>query len=154
MAGSFLIHSFVRTMMVLVGICILAQPSHAADRIDFVDKTSFDHPDILSALSGHSFQQIAAIDLNNDSIDEYILVDMLDGKHHEYQIIAANGRDVTLLGSVRAIKLMAAYDMNHGVRNLLAYDDARNDFEYEVYHWDALASRFISDKTPQSGGRE
>ena len=149
-----MILSRFKTLMVFVGICAFALPSYAGESIDFIDKSAFKDMRIVRTLSQHSFSQIAAIDLNNDSIDEYILADPLDGMHYQYEIIASIDKGVASLGKLKGTKLMAAYDTHHGVRNLLGFDDVKNDYEYEVYQWDAASSRFVRERDLKVGGRK
>ena len=46
---------------------------------------------------------------------------------------------------------MVAYDEHHGVRSLLGFKDANNDYEYEVYAWNAMKSTYTRARDLKGG---
>ena len=140
-----------RLAMVSVMLCVILTPttSHAADLISFTEKEAFKDIRASRLLASYNFAQIAAIDLNNDSIDEYILSKNSNNLSKEYNVLALTDDGAVSLATISAQKLMLAYDQNAGVRSILGFSDADNDYEYDIYTWDAMRSSFVP---AQKGG--
>ena len=146
-----------RFVLMAVIMCAFFAPnvSYAADSIPFIKKNDFKDTQIKNLLSEQDFNKIAAIDLNEDSIDEYVLERDFKGALRAYELLALIDEQLIPLGIIRAEKLMLAYDQQHGVRSILSFKDANNDYEYEVYAWDAMRSRYSNIKDIEtSGGAE
>ena len=140
-----------------VVVCAFFAPSlsSAADSIAFMDKNDFKDIQIQNLLSEQDFNKIAIVDLNDDSINEYVLERDFKGALRAYELLALIDEQLIPLGIIRAEKLMLAYDQQHGVRSILSFNDANNDYEYEIYVWDAMRSRYSNIKDIEtSGGAE
>ena len=131
-------------------------PAHvlAADSISFINKEDFKNQQLVSLLLEHDFHGIAEVDLNNDSIDEYVLKRDAGGTSQEFQVLALINDTLVPLGNIRAQKLMIAYEENNGVRSILGFKDANNDYEYDIYAWDAMKSRYSNNKGISGGDIE
>jgi len=124
--------------------CAIFSPSlgYAAESISFIDKNEVDKQQIPSSLSKRNFNQLAEVDLNNDSVAEYILLRDADDSSHAFEVLAMINNRLIPLAKIRAQKLMIAYDENNGVRSILGFKDANNDYEYDIYSWDAMRSKY------------
>ena len=129
-------------------------PLYAAENIQFIDKSKLQGAPIQRLLSTHDFSHIARVDLNNDSIDEYILSNMSSKQRYHFDIIAHADDGLVTLGTITGYKLMISHHENHGVRSLLSFDKADNDFQYDIYKWDALTSQFTNARAIASGGKK
>lgn len=117
--------------------------ANTAESLAFTDKNLIENKDLEKVLSSYEYLQFAPVDLNNDSISEYILItDTLN----EFEIIAIKDDLPVSLGTIDALKLMVSHDQTHGVRSLLVFSDPKNDYDYDVYKWDAINSSYALDK--------
>ena len=102
----------------------------------------------LERFLGDNFDQydIAHIDLNGDGADEYITKNK-DCSSKEgfcsYNIFGLNNSSVYKLGTLEAHTLMISDQRSYGIRQLIAYQNPINDFDYSIYRWDPAQSRFI-----------
>lgn len=90
--------------------------------------------------------EIAAIDLNQDGLPEFILKpktcdDPDDFCSHE--ILAETDNEIVTLGHIEARKIALSHSYSYGVRNLWGYTDRMNDFNHRLYAWDPDESRYI-----------
>lgn len=117
-------------MMILVLSLCGAGGAYAAENIVFRD-------------------DVAVIDLNGDSIDERIERRENSTQGMSSFLISAdkNGKGVSL-GTLNGRKVMAGNHYRHGVRNLLLFQDAGNDFSYDVYGWNPTALGYVLIETP------
>ena len=124
-------------LTLLLATLFLAPVSHAAERIAFVSHTDFKNLTVKKFLKDYTFSEIAAVDLNEDGIDEFIL------KQDElFQIIALTDTKGIDLGVIAGRKLMLSYDFAHGVRSILVFQDSDNDYAYRIYQWDPKNSQY------------
>ncbi|MGH1398181.1 MAG: hypothetical protein ACRBCT_03110 [Alphaproteobacteria bacterium] len=79
----------------------------------------------------------ARVDLNGDGQEESI-VRVREEAGFSYRVSAGD----VMLGELRGQNLMLGDGRHHGVRNLLLFNDAYNDFRYSIYEWDAMAQRY------------
>lgn len=124
----------------------------AADSIAFTDKSNLKSETLKTLLSNRDFNQIAEVDLNNDSIDEYVLERDTNEAFREFEVLALINERLIPLANIQAQKLMIAYDEQNGVRSILGFRDANNDYEYDIYAWDALHSRYGNVKDIKAKG--
>lgn len=87
---------------------------------------------------------IARTDLNGDGLDEFIA--RAEGCAPEdlceYLILGETGETMLNLGEIKALRIMLGHDYTAGVRNLLVFDNAANDFDYQLYVWHSAQSRY------------
>lgn len=121
----------------LTAAVLLPQSAYAADKIEFIAKDAFTDIAARSIVQSHDFAEISAIDLNEDGLDEFIL------KGDAFRIFAQNDGKVVELGTIEAHKLMLSYNRVHGVRSILAFSDASNDYDYDVYQWDINSLKYV-----------
>lgn len=143
-----------RFILLATVFCVILSPSpsYAADSVAFVHKNMLPNEPLKTLLSEHDFNQIAEVDLNNDSIDEYILEENTRTSIRNFEILALIDEKLIPLGNIRAQKIMLAYDEQNGVRSILGFKDAKNDYEYDVYAWDAMRSRYSNVKNIKTEG--
>jgi len=123
--------------------------SYGADRIVFEDKETARVSHLGFSELGFDFTHVAMVDLNNDSIEEVIVKDTQSGSTARHTILGLSDSDASVIGQIDAQKLMLAYDTQNGVRSILAFKDTNNDFEYDIYRWDALGAQY---RTIKGGG--
>ncbi len=111
------------------------------EAIDFVKKNTSN--DITAYL-------IAAIDLNNDSIDEFLvkpknLSDCPEKPLCPNQIIAFRDYAPILIGNFDAHKILISDKKTYGIRHIIVYNTPYNDFKSETARWSPYKYRFELD---------
>ena len=144
---------FILSVCFLV-VCAFAIPSYAAESLDFIDKNNAKAHDLANISDHYRFSRVARVDLNNDSIDEFILARAINDTRNHFDVVATTGDGLAELGSFEARKMMVAYDEHHGVRSLLSFNHPDNDFDYDVYQWDAAQSRFVNIRSLKNGSAQ
>ncbi len=99
--------------------------------------------------------QLAAIDLNEDGLPEYIFR-RPDAQKYDFQVYAQKTGEtqLTLLGALQGTKILVANTSKHGIRNLMVFNDVYNDFTYQMYAWSPENKRYGLIKTSQLGGSQ
>ena len=89
-------------------------------------------------------QDIAKTDLNSDGLYEFILRPQGCGNQIKcrYVILAENGSEIHTLGDFEGVNLLLGTEFSHGIRNLLVFNNAANDFDYELYTWHPKMSAY------------
>tara|TARA_R110001592_G_scaffold16881_14_gene71715 strand:+ start:3332 stop:3814 length:483 start_codon:yes stop_codon:yes gene_type:complete len=89
---------------------------------------------------------IASFDLNGDGVQEHILrrkscnLEENDCTH----IIIAEKRDrILLLSKIRARRLMVDSKSSYGIKNLLAFKNELNDYNFDIYMWSPKEKLYI-----------
>lgn len=111
----------------------------ASSRIALEDYAQKALGEPLSALD------FAKVDLNDDSLPEFILRDKSCSGERAicaYNVWAETDQGVISLGTVRAKTLLLGNERSHGVRNLMAFTDTHNDYAYSVFVWNPTEKRF------------
>lgn len=84
--------------------------------------------------------EIAAIDLNEDGLNEFALKPLECSKTEalcpHYLIAKTKGRTIISLGFIEAQSLVLGNAYTQGVRNIMAFNNTTNDFEYSLFLWD------------------
>lgn len=85
--------------------------------------------------------EFARVDLNGDGIPEYIARQaQADGiKVTPHQILSLRRRQITDWGTLPARKLEISDKKHYGFRDILVYNNPRNDFYHDVWEWDGTA---------------
>lgn len=90
--------------------------------------------------------EIAKIDLNHDGLYEFILKDgncTADSLECRFKILAETDTEITELGSLQARTLIVSDQNSHGIRDLLVFQNEHNDYDYDIYVWEPMTSRYI-----------
>ena len=93
--------------------------------------------------------KIAGADLNEDGIPEFIVRPETCGETTgfcPFFVLADMEENVIKLLKTEAKKLALAGSYSHGVRNIIAFKNPENDFDYELYIWDPGRSRYTIKK--------
>lgn len=88
--------------------------------------------------------EIAASDLNNDGIDEYIVRDHACAAYDtcRYVVFADTDQGLVVLGEITARSIALGKGYSHGIRDLAVQNNPDNDFTFERYVWEPQQSRY------------
>lgn len=142
------------TLLCLPFMFLSPRSAHALEALKFQEdystslKFQIDH--FLKESQGTSASQyvMADVDLNNDGIDEHILRRKsceTPSTMCTYIIIAEKDDRILLLSKISAKNLMVDGKMTYGIKNLLAFNNDRNDYEYDIYMWSPKEKLYIMD---------
>ena len=101
--------------------------------------------DVLEAHQSSSFK-IAHADLNEDGLDEHILSEKncsLNNHFCEHIILSESQGKAVILGKVKARNIVLDNSFTNGVRDLLVYNNPKNDYDTSRYGWNALQSTYV-----------
>jgi hypothetical protein len=141
----------VKIRPVIFGIFLLslsASTVPAAERLSFSATLTESTKKILAeeSLTGAA---AAKADLNGDGMDELILKKGVCPKAPALctfiPVAETDGRAVKL-GEIQARALLLGNGHRNGVRNILAYNSAVNDYEYQLYVWDPARARYTGEE--------
>ncbi len=99
--------------------------------------------------SNSKYYDIASIDLNNDGILEHILKrKTCDIKKNlcTYIIIAEKAERILLLSKIRAHRLVIDSNASYGIKNILAFRNKKNEYNYDIYMWSPKENMYIMSK--------
>ncbi len=89
----------------------------------------------------------AGIDLNGDGIEEYILKPRKctteENKPCTHLIVAEQKDKILLLSKVKARNLMVGGTQSHGIKDILAFADKVNDYNFDIYIWSPSQKTYI-----------
>ena len=121
---------------------IFSAPAKAQQLIVFNTPESFREKEITNAYKeevANDFSLlIAKADLNDDFIDEYILkpAQCSEGQICSHGIMAYMAEKPLLIGRFDAHKITIGFKKDYGVRRLIVYNQAYNDFTSQQARWD------------------
>ncbi|MGN7439108.1 MAG: hypothetical protein ACTHOO_10760 [Alcanivorax sp.] len=147
------IQSGLITLVILSGF-LFSHHAHAIEALKFRDEYSttlkfqIDHFLQQEQRSDASQYVIATVDLNNDGVSEHILKRKSCNTPVStctFIIIAEKGDRILLLSKISAKNLMVDGKVTYGVKNLLAFNDDMNDYEYDIYMWSPKEKLYIMD---------
>ncbi|HBR69069.1 MAG TPA: hypothetical protein DEA55_06810 [Rhodospirillaceae bacterium] len=98
----------------------------------------------IPGISSESLK-ISATDLNRDGINEFIISTKdcsTDSKTCPYLVMADKKDSVILLGSIEARNIALADTYSHGIRDIHAYNNKSNDFDYDLFVWEPADSHY------------
>ena len=106
--------------------------------------------DIKHLLSGNSYDFpsdyiIAETELNGDYLPEYILKEKnCDSADYScrFLVIGQNKNKLTVLTQIQASNLVIPNAKNYGVRDILAFQNPENDYDYKRYIWSPELSHY------------
>lgn len=85
------------------------------------------------------------VDLNNDTIMEWIAYDPAcptDRQLCRYVILAGNTTGFVALGTFNALKISPSSQYTHGVRDILVYNNLKNEFKHDTVKWNSAMSSY------------
>ncbi len=139
-------HAFIITFLFLSS---LSPHALAKEQLRFKEAQNKREYSALRVISQSSSQnknsfKIAAIDLNNDFIDEYIVTPnspQFCDKNRlcPYHIIAFAKDDALLIGRFDAHKILISDKKTYGIRNIIVYNDTYNDFQNKTARWNPFS---------------
>jgi hypothetical protein len=140
---------------------IMSSPSVASERLIFKKdalgglgaSTRLIFPEYVTNVLGTSVEdlEIAAADLNQDGIDEFIAKPLNCNKNLDlcpHYILAETSKGVISLGTIPAKAILLGQDSYHGIRSLMVFSDTKNDFAYNIFVWNPSTSSFKLKGSP------
>lgn len=95
-----------------------------------------------------SLYEVAVADLNRDGIGEYVLKPRKcygKGGFCTFIVLAEGQKGALVLGKISAKKLALGDSYHTGVQDILAFRSNNNDYEYDIFVWDPLASEYVQN---------
>ena len=89
---------------------------------------------------------MAETDLNGDNLLEHILKRKNCGQYTNictHLIIAEKEDELALLSKISAKHLMVGDDESYGIKNLLAFKNPTNDYDFDIYVWSPREKMYI-----------
>ncbi len=93
-----------------------------------------------------SVYDIAAIDLNEDGIDEFIAkrkTCTIAGEPCSHLILAEKRGKIVQLSTIRAKNLIVANTKSYGISDILAFKDNINSNDFDIYVWSPIDKMYI-----------
>lgn len=93
---------------------------------------------------------IAEIDLNNDGDKEFILKRKFCANTPNpciHLILAKVKEDIILLSNITAKNLMIAGTKTFGIKDILAFTDEINQYDFDIYIWSPSEKKYIIEKS-------
>lgn len=89
--------------------------------------------------------RISKVDLNDDGLYEYVVqnTSCTAQKFCTFDILSDTKDNFFKLGRIKAKSMALSNIYTSGVRNLLVYNNNKNDYDYSVFVWDAPQSLYI-----------
>lgn len=143
----------MRKYFIIIALfALLPRPVSAVEQLNYSDKIS---PSLEYQINSFlektyetdiSLYYIADIDLNNDGIDEYILKRKScesDKSYCIYSIIAEKDNNIILLSKIRAKSIMIGETYSYGIKDILAFKNEINDYNFDIYMWSPSQKMYI-----------
>ncbi len=134
--------------MTLLLFFILPPSGEAAEILRFKRPETFRENKAIEAISQTQDQYLTAkIDLNNDLIDEYIIKSSNDQtcapNNLCRHVIVAYRKDTPLIiGEFNAHKILILNEKTYGIRDLIVYNNAYNDFKNVTARWNPFNFKY------------
>lgn len=138
----------ILTLGILSLCAAWSDPAHAFEKLNFQTKTStVDRVLIqkflnLKTLDGY---EIAEADLNNDGQSEFFVKTPECKKNSTlctYKILAREHNKIVELTRLNAQNIVLGNAYSNGIRNLLIFDNRKNDFDYTLYEWQSQSATY------------
>ena len=137
----------------LIYICSgYSQPAAAIEPLDYEKEISpslgYQIDSFLQETYDASLSQykIAGIDLNNDGINEHILKQRRCNvltKQCTHLILAEKKNQILLLSKINAYNVMIGGTNSHGIKDVLAFTNEKNDYNFDIYMWSPSRKMYI-----------
>lgn len=141
------------TVFCLFLILMFPASSYGLEKLDFVRNHLSPSLTLqMNAFLQESYQvdsslfDIAAADLNQDGVDEYILKRIScvhAGSVCSHMVLADQNNEMLLLSNIRARHLMVGATSSFGVKDLLAFENEINDYDFDIYMWSPAQKMYI-----------
>ena len=140
----------IRTLFLI--LALLPIQVNANEKLRFQPPVSYKENKVLKfAASARNFNReevvIASTDLNNDAINEYIITPQnsdfcKQNKLCPYIIVAFQNHKPIEIGQFDAHKILISNKKSYGIRQIIVYNNAYNDFKYITAIWNPFSFRF------------
>ncbi len=146
-----MLKKFILTLFTLI-IITLPNSAMAVEQLNYREKISSSLKYQINSFLQKTYETdisiyyIANIDLNSDGIDEYVLKrkSCIDNKNQcIYSIIAEKDGEIILLSKIRAKNLIIGETSSYGIKDILAFKDKINDYNFDIYMWSATEKKYI-----------
>lgn len=146
--------SIKQFFVVFCSFCVVGAvtfPAHALENLIYNQSLSKSSALLLKKYlnTPPNTSNIAQIDLNDDGLSEFIVKPeqcTLETTSCEFMILAETDREIISLGTIKARNINVSTKTTSGVRNIHAFDNPLNDFDYSLYHWEAARSRYMMEE--------
>ncbi|MEM8833985.1 MAG: hypothetical protein AAGB32_05540 [Pseudomonadota bacterium] len=132
----------MRYALFLLIFTLWPTPSKAQQTIQYAAPHSFREKEITAAYKQEINSDdpfiIAKTDLNDDFINEYVLrpANCTKGQICSHGIMVYMDEKPLLIGEFDAHKIAIAFKKDYGVKRLIVYNQAHNDFSSKLARWD------------------
>ena len=139
-------------LYIVLGCLIYFNPAHAIEPLEYEKKIStslqYQIDLFLEKTYGTNLSQyeISGIDLNNDGINEHILKQRRCNTRTKWctHLILAEKKDgILLLSKIKAYSLMIGGTNSHGIKDVLAFTNDTNDYNFDIYMWSPSQKMYI-----------
>lgn len=127
----------------VLGLILGAAPAMASEALRYDQKISKRVLQHIHTMMPYTAFDVSAADLNQDHIREYIIRSPKGCVEEcQFRIMADKGSQMIRLGNIKARVLMLASTSTLGVRDIKAFQNEHNDYDFTLYRWDADQSRY------------
>ncbi len=138
----------------IISVCFHNINARAAESLTFGSTIPASSQLFLQNYSEQTLQSplkpsnIAQIDLNGDGLNEFILLPQTCTSVHTclFRVLSESNDQIIELGQITARTLALSDHQTNGVRDIIAYDSAINDYAYNIYHWAPKRAQYILEK--------
>lgn len=126
--------------------------AYAQQGLKFGPATTYKQKQIIEFVTAQAPESnqkyaLAAVDLNDDAIDEYIVrpesAQLCPKKPLcPYQIIAFQDHKPISIGAFDAHKILILDKKTYGIRHIIVYNQSHNDYAHETAIWDPFTFRY------------
>lgn len=91
---------------------------------------------------------IAHTDLNADNLMEHIIKLKNCGKYTNictYTVIIERNAKLDIISRINTNQLIVGDDQNYGIKNLLAFRNPKNAYDFDIYMWSPSEKTYILD---------
>ncbi len=131
--------------------CISAHAMEEMTYSDFTGSVAMQSR-LQSYISEHyennvSEYKFSRVDLNGDGIDELVSKKRkcltVGTQYCEHSILAQTNDAILNLGNITAKHIITAGTSSHGIRDILAFKNQLNDYDFEIYVWSPAEKKYI-----------
>lgn len=133
----------------LLTFFLMSVPAHANELPQYGVSTlsSHDHQ-LIEGFLGIKIDppQVARVDLNQDGLDEFVIkTDKCNAADQAcaFLFLAETSGKMYGLGEINARGVLIGNETKNGVRNILAFQNDQNDYDYQIYVWEPIRAQYI-----------